>query len=327
MKVAVVGCGAVGSYYGARLAVAGHDVHFLLRSDYDHVRRHGVFIESREGNFRAHPNCAIRPAEIGPSELVLIGLKTTANHCYPDLLPPLVDSGSAVLTLQNGLGNEEQLARLFPPDQILGGLCFVCLNRISPGVVRHLDYGLIVMGEFSGLATARTRSLVEQFSNAGIPCRLTVDLRRAHWEKLIWNVPFNGLGVAATAGYEAVMGGALGEAAPLGKCLPTDVLLDDPKWAALVRELMLEVVRVACAKGMDLPEELADKQIARTRTMGSYRASTLIDFERGFPLELEGIFIEPLKQARDAGVPTPRLESLCAVLKAISQRAGRSSAA
>jgi 2-dehydropantoate 2-reductase len=132
MKIAVVGCGALGSFYGAKLCRDGHDVHFLLRSDFEAVRRNGVFIRSKDGDFNVRPKCARAPEEIGPVDLVVIGLKTTANDQFPLLLPPLVGSGTAILTLQNGLGNEERLAELFPIEQILGGLCFVCLNRLAP---------------------------------------------------------------------------------------------------------------------------------------------------------------------------------------------------
>src|SRR5688572_17166848 len=110
MKIGVVGCGALGSYYGAKLCRAGRDVRFLLRSDYDVVRRKGVRIRSPEGDFHAHPKCASRPGEIGVCDLVLICLKTTANAWFPALIPPLVGERTAVMTLQNGLGNEEQLA-------------------------------------------------------------------------------------------------------------------------------------------------------------------------------------------------------------------------
>src|SRR4051812_11068081 len=126
MKIAVVGCGAVGSFYGAKLARAGHEAHFLLRSDYEVVRRNGVLIKSPQGDFNVRPRCARTPEEIGPADLVLIALKATANEAFPKLLPPLVSPGTAILTLQNGLGNEAALARLFAPEQIMGGLCFVC---------------------------------------------------------------------------------------------------------------------------------------------------------------------------------------------------------
>jgi 2-dehydropantoate 2-reductase len=146
MKIAVVGCGAVGSYYGAMLCREGQDVHFLLRSDYDAVRRGGVWVRSPAGDFTVRPRAARTPGEIGVSDLVLVALKTTANDQFANLLPPLVGPRTMVVTLQNGLGNEEQLAGLFPAEQILGGLCFVCLNRIEPGVIQHLDYGLVILG-------------------------------------------------------------------------------------------------------------------------------------------------------------------------------------
>lgn len=317
MKIAVVGCGAVGSFYGAKLRRIGQDVQFLLRSDYEAVRRQGICIRSVQGDFTVRPECAQRPEDIGPADLVLIGLKTTANDQFSRLLPPLVGSCTAVLTLQNGLGNEEALARLFPAEQILGGLCFVCLNRVQPGVIRHTDHGLIVLGEYRGAPAPRTHDIASMFQQAGVACRVTPDLARAHWEKLVWNIPFNGLGVAGTAGYEAFLeetsdnGDRLKRNQP---CLPTNALLADPRWGRLVRELMVEVIRTANALGFPIAESLADKQIERTRSMGAYRASTLLDFEQGRALELESIFLEPLRRAESAGVATPRLRRLCRIL-------------
>jgi len=316
MKIALVGCGAVGSFYGAKLSRDGRDVHFLLRSDYEVVRRRGVTIQSPEGDFNARPKCARDPGQIGVADLVIIALKTTANDQYQKILPPLVGPQTALLTLQNGLGNEEQLAALFKPEQILGGLCFVCLNRIAPGVVRHIDHGRVVLGEFGRWPEPRTHDLRSMFQRAGVPCDVTDDLARAHWEKLVWNVPFNGLGVASCAGQEACTRG--GPVTTRGPCLATDRLLADPGWSAIVRELMLEVVHAAQALGFKLGESVVEEHIERTRTMGPYKASTLIDFERGQPLELESLFQEPLRQARRAGVPTPRLQALCTVLEALA---------
>ena len=121
------------------------------------------------------------------------------------MLPPLVGPQTAIVTLQNGLGNEEQLARLFPAEQILGGLCFVCLNRIEPGVIQHIDHGQIVLGEFQRWPEPRTHDIAAMIRHAGVPCKVTDNLARAHWEKLVWNIPFNGLGVAeCRGGYEAL---------------------------------------------------------------------------------------------------------------------------
>ncbi len=319
MRIAVVGCGALGGFYGAKLCRGGQDVHFLLRSDYEVVRRQGVKIHSRDGDFHARPGCARDPVEIGVAELVIIGLKTTANDQFANLLPPLVGERTALLTLQNGLGNEEKLADLFGAERILGGLCFVCLNRIEPGVIEHLDHGRIELGEFRRRAEARTHHLASMFRQAGVTCDVTDDLARAHWEKLVWNIPFNGLGVAGAAGLEAVRHGAVAAQGALGPTLTTDRLLADPGWEQLVRELMLEVVHAAQGLGLKLAESVAETQIARTRTMGAYKPSTLLDFERGQPLELESLFCEALRQAQKAGVATPRLAALCAVLSDLSR--------
>ena len=322
MKIAIVGCGALGSFYGAKLWSVGLEVHFLLRSDYEVVRRGGVLIRSVEGDFRAQPKCARAPEDIGVCDAVFIALKTTANDQLPKLLPPLVGPRTVVVTLQNGLGNEEQLAALFPPEQVMGGLCFVCLNRTAPGVIEHRAHGKVVLGEFQPRKLSgqpRTHELVALFRRAGISCEATDNLARTHWEKLIWNIPFNGLGVAGAAGYDALVNQPSTINHQLTPVLTTDILLGDPRWEKLVRELMMEVIAAANALGLKVSEALADKQIEHTRTMGAYRASTLIDFERQQPLELESMFLEPLRQAQRAGVPTPRLAALCEVLRKLDQ--------
>lgn len=325
MKIAVVGCGAVGSYYGARLKMAGHDVHFLLRSDYDAVKANGVQVLTAEGEFTVRPKCARDPKEIGNVDLVVIGLKSTANRQFAQLVSPLVGPDTAILTLQNGLGNEEQLAALFGKEKVLGGLCFVCLNRIAPGQIQHIAHGTIIMGEYGRPALPRTHAIAEAIERSGVPCKVTDNLEQAHWEKLVWNVPFNGLGVSGAAGYDAVLSGKVDRTKKPGPCLTSDILLTDPRWEALVRDLMMETIRTAQALGLPVKDSAAQKQIDRTREMGAYRASTLIDFERGQELELNALFFEPLRQAKKAGVSTPRLEAMCKVLEQINPHATKTS--
>jgi 2-dehydropantoate 2-reductase len=320
MKIAVVGCGALGSYYGARLCRIGEDVHFLLRSDFAVVARQGVHIKSPEGDFTVRPHAAAQPGDIGVCDAVLIGLKTTANAQFPRLLTPLVGPQTLVVTLQNGLGNEEQLAALFGPQNILGGLCFVCLNRLEPGLVQHFGQGRIVLGEYQRPAQARTHALTALFQRSGVPCKTTENLDRAHWEKLVWNIPFNGLGVAGTAGLDAVRAGCLTPAVTLGPCLPTDVLLGNPRWLLTVRQLMMEVITTANHLGHDLTPSLADALIENTLGMGTYYASTLLDFAKGLPLELDSLFRIPLQRAQQAKVETPRLAAMVRVLEQLAPR-------
>lgn len=320
MKIAVVGCGAVGSFYGAKLCLAGHEVHFLLRSDYEAVKRDGVLVRSPEGDVRVFPHPAKEPREIGQCDLVLIALKTTANHRFSELLPQLVARSTRLLTLQNGLGNEELLARLFESNTVLGGLCFVCLNRIAPGTVRHFAYGDVTLGQHGAVPDQTTRRIADELSEAGIRVKLTENLAKARWEKLVWNVPFNGLGVAGVVGHENLLAGNVPDQFESRTTLTTDKLLGDPVWLRLVRELMQEVITTANALGFGVPGRLADQMVDRTRTMGAYKASTLLDFERGFPIELEQMFIEPLRRAQAAGVQTPRLAALCRTLGELDRR-------
>jgi 2-dehydropantoate 2-reductase len=248
---------------------------------------------------------------------VLISIKTTANDQLPILVPPLVNPNTAILTLQNGLGNEEALAALFPVEQILGGLCFVCLNRLEPGVIQHIAHGKIELGEFRRWPEPRTHDIASAFRHAGIPCGVRDNLERAHWEKLVWNIPFNGLGVASCAGFEAVRTGRF--EGRIHDCLTTDKLLADPDWLELVRALMHEVIASghACTGGISL--EIAEELIDKTRIMGAYQPSTLIDFLRGFPIELEALFFEPLRRAQSRAVPVPRLTALCEILKSLAE--------
>lgn len=323
MKIGIVGCGALGSYYGACLTRAGNDVHFLLRSDLQAVRSNGIQILSPKGDFHVRPTPAASPQEIGVCDLVVIGLKTTANGEFPSLIPPLVGPNTAVLTLQNGLGSEEALAALIPTEQILGGLCFVCINRVQPGVIRHIAHGRIVLGQFQRPPDARTHQVAQTFRDAGVPCEVAEDLGHAHWQKLVWNVPFNGLGVASAAGLAALDDGLLPPAQPLATCLSSDQLLAHPAWEARVRQLMREVILTARALGHPIPDDYEQFQIDRTLEMGPYFASTVLDFIEGRPLEIQTLFVEPWLAATRAGVPVPGLTSLCRVLRDLASRHGQ----
>ncbi len=314
MKIGVVGVGALGSYYGGKLCQEGEEVHMVLRTDFEVVKDKGLRIVSNEGDFTVRPHVHISPKTTGKCDLVLVALKTTANDHYNELIAPLVAKRTVILCLQNGLGNCERLAELFGAEKIMGGLCFVCLNRTAPGVVRHIAFGKIILGEHIGPPQARTRAIAEMFMKSAVPCGVVENLGHGLWEKLVWNIPFNGLGVASAAGLEALMSKGETMPAQLGDTLSTDHLLADPQWEQNVRALMLELIDVASAKGIALEPELVDRMIEHTRTMGSYRASTVVDFENGRPIELESMFLEPLRQALAAGIAVPHLEALCIVL-------------
>src|SRR5215469_8676106 len=186
MKIAIVGSGSVGTYYGATLAHGGSDVHFLMRGDLSAVRRDGIFVRGDGENFHVPKiNCSNSTKEIGPCDLVIVALKATSNADLVDLIPPLLHERTILLTLQNGLGNEEFLAENFGAQRVLGALCFIAVDRHSKTEVERYAYGHIVLGEFKGNSQSRTREVAAEFTRANVHCALTDDLVRERWRKLI----------------------------------------------------------------------------------------------------------------------------------------------
>ncbi|WP_264516438.1 2-dehydropantoate 2-reductase [Luteolibacter rhizosphaerae] len=291
-SVAIVGAGAVGLYYGARLAEAGGDVRFLLRSDYDAVQADGIRLESVAGDLHLEKVQAFRtPEEIGPVDLVIIAWKATSNHLLAEVLPPLLHADTQVMTLQNGLGNCERIAEIAGAERVLGALCFVCLNRLSPGLVSHTAGGRISVGEYVNDGGGRAEEIARRFIEAKVPADAAASLAEAQWKKLVWNIPFNGLAIAE--------GG-----------VTTDVLLQTPGVEDEIRALMTEVVAAGRAQELVLEDALIDFNIERTRPMGPYRPSSMIDYVEGREVEYEAIWAEPLRRAQAAGVEVPHMERL-----------------
>ena len=301
LRYGIVGSGAVGGFYGAKLANAGCDVHFLMRSDLEAVRRDGLRVRSPEGDIHLRGAQVHGTAqELGECDVVFIALKTVSNGVLPEIVPPLLHADTALVTLQNGLGNEEYLAERFGPRRVMGGLCFVCLNRTGPGVIEHLGHGKMSVGEFKGPPQDRTMRVVTDLQRAGIDAKAVQSLVTERWRKLVWNVPFNGLGVAAGA--------------TVGR------VLSDVHLRAEARALMAEVIEAAGKLGYAIRPDFIDFQIAQSEPMGEYRSSTQLDYEAGREIEVEAIWGEPLRQARAAGASTPRLELLYALLQCLARR-------
>jgi 2-dehydropantoate 2-reductase len=298
--VAVVGAGAIGLYYGGRLAAAGEDVRFLARADYSTLVKDGLRVESVHGDFALPQVRALRtPEEIGPVDLVIVAWKATSNHLLGRVLAPLLHADTQVLTLQNGLGNCECVAEVTGPERVLGGLCFVCINRIAPGRVQHSAAGKVAIGEWYPGVPGRAAEIARRFKAAGVPAAAVDNLGQAQWEKLVWNIPFNGLSVAE--------GG-----------VTTDVLLASPAIEGEIRALMAEVIAAARALGFPLGDELIDFHVERTRPMGPYRTSSMIDFVAGREIEVGPIWQEPLRQATAAGIAMPHTEDLLRRILAVT---------
>ena len=311
-RIAVVGTGAVGGFYGAKLAYYGREVHFLIRSEAERaaVRRFGLRVKSKEGNFRVAKTYVHATTDtVGPCDLVLIAVKATANDALPALLAPLIKPETVLLTLQNGLGNEEFLAERYGAERVLGGLCFVCLNKTAPGVIEHLGYGAVAIGEHAGFPLPRTHDIAWEFKRCGVNARVVSDLAEERWRKLVWNIPFNGLTVLATA-----------QRPPGAPPVSTADLLADPSLSYVARRLADEGGAAARKLGHALPPDFADTQFKRTATMGAYLPSTTLDYAAGRALELEAIWGEAYRRAFNAGAEVGRLETIYHLLRALPPR-------
>jgi 2-dehydropantoate 2-reductase len=305
-RYAIIGTGAVGGFYGARLARAGLDVHFLLHNDFDHVREHGLTVDSCDGDFvLPHVQAYGRAADLPPADVVVVALKTTQNARLADLLPGPARGGGVVLTLQNGYGVEEAAARVVGPDRVMAGLCFLCSNKVGPGHIRHLDYGFVTLADYAADGrprgiTDRMRAVAADLRAAGIEVEFAEDLVLARWRKLIWNVPFSGLSVVLDS--------------------TSDRLMADPHTRRLAEDLMREVAAGARAFGRTIGEDFIRHMMDLTDRMTPYRTSMQIDCDRKRPMEVEAIFGNPLRAAAEAGADLPRLAALYALLKFIDAR-------
>lgn len=298
---AILGTGALGGYYGACLQRAGLDVHFLVHHDYEHVTKHGLVIESPEGDFTLPQVHAYRDvSEMPRCDVVTVTLKTTQNHLLPQLLPTVLKDDGVVLVLQNGLGIEEKVAQIVGSERVIGGLCFLCSNKIGPGHICHLDYKEIKLGEYApdyqprGI-TEWMHQIAVDFERAGIPIQLAEDLLLARWQKLVWNIPYNGLSVVLNA--------------------TTDQLMADIHTRSLIEQLMREVVAGARSCDRLIHNDFIQEMLEHTVQMKPYRTSMKIDYDERRPLEVEAIFGNPLRAAQEAGVNLTQIAMLYQQLK------------
>lgn len=292
LKYAVIGIGAIGGYYGGRLANAGKEVHFLFHSDYEYVKQHGLRVDSVNGDFYLRNIHAYKSTSDMPAcDVVLVCLKSTNNTILKDLLPPLLHSNTLVILIQNGLGLEEDLQMEFPNLHIAGGLAFICSNKIGQGHIAHLDYGKLNIGSYSCPDNELINRVISDFKTSGVDTD-KVRLQEARWKKLVWNIPYNGMTVVLNT--------------------TTDHLMNNPATEQLLREMMLEVIRAANHSGEEfrINESYADEMLDMTKVMTPYSPSMKLDFDAKRPLEVEYIYSRPVIEARKSGYEMARVSML-----------------
>ena len=305
MRFAVIGSGAVGGYYGALLAKAGFAVHFLFNSDFQHVKAHGLEVTSPNGDFSLPKVNAYQSTAVMPEvDVVILALKTTHNHLLNDLLTPLLKYTPDILVLQNGLGVDSDVAELSKESTIYGGLCFLCSNKIGPGKIKHIDYGKITLGQHyvgdvpAGI-TDSLKKLSENLTKAGIETALSEDIILARWQKLMWNMPFNGLCTLRDT--------------------TTDHIVGTAETRAIASQIMDEVITAAAAYGKVITPEFKEHMFYLTDNMGIYMPSMYLDYQNKRPMEVEEIYWRPIKAAEAKGVDMPVTKSIAVELDKLNK--------
>ncbi len=305
MKIAILGAGALGCYYGARLVEAGHDVCFIGRSVCEPLKAGGLRVESVHGNiYLPQVNVCSSAAECGPVDLVIVCWKTTCNDQLGTSLPALIKDNTEVLTFQTGMGNAEAISAYVPAERIYIGLCFVCCMMDTPGQIRHLEGGDIQFAPFisSAAGSSRAREFAALFEQARIASKAFDHAEQIQWCKLSWNIPFNGLCVAH--------GG-----------ISVRKLFTLPGQDERARAIMEEVCEAAEKRGFPLPMDIVHRQMERTRIMGDFIPSSAVDYLRSRPVEYDAIWGSTLARAHEAGAKVPHWEQLAADIRARLNRA------
>lgn len=303
MRYGVIGTGAIGGYYGAKLARSGQDVHFLFHSDYDYVREHGLQVNSGDGGFHLdHVNAYQDVRQMPKCDVVIVALKTVHEQMLRDMLPPLLADDTVVLLIQNGMGMEQDVEQMVPGVKLAAGLAFICCSKTHPGVIDHLDLSGLNVGNYNAPQETIDRMIAEMVS-ADIDAR-NVDYLEARWRKLLWNMPFNGLSVALHT--------------------DTDALVRNAATRRLLRAMTQEVIEAAHAVGVKgLTDRDADAMIEMTTKMRPYKPSMRLDWDYHRPMEVYYLYTRPIEEARRAGQDMPLHRMLEAELKFMEEEYNR----
>ncbi len=301
MRIAVIGAGAVGGYYGALLSRAGADVSFVARGAHrDAIRASGLRIIGVQGDFTVKVAAEDDPARIGPVDVVIVAVKTYDNDTAFPLVKPLMGPGTAVLTLQNGVDSAEDLARVVGQEAVIAGPTYIATAIDAPGVIRQTgSHRRIVFGEVFNPGTEvspRVRALADLMLKADIHAEPVADARIPLWEKFIYLAPFAAFTGAAR--------------------LPIGPIWSDEESRAAFMTAVAEVERVARASGINVAADVADKVATYTGGIPSTtRSSLLIDLSAGKRIEVESLPGSVVRRGRAAGVDTPMMRALYAVLR------------
>ena len=299
MRIAVMAAGAVGGYFGGRLAAAGHDVSFIARgAQLEAIRKNGLRIESPHGNLHLKDARATSdPKEIGPVDVVLFAVKLWDTEIAAEAAKPLVGPQTRVITLQNGVDSVERVAPILGAEQVIGGAAFIASVIGSPGVISHTSqFAKMLCGRVDGRLDTQVTAFAAAAKDAGIDITHVADIDRERWQKFIFLIALSGA-TGATR-------------------MPLGAILADPDTRAFFHRLMEEVTALARAKGVTIdPGFVDDRMKFADAAPPGMKASLLHDLERGNRIEVDWLAGKVVALGRELGVPTPANDAVYAVLK------------
>ena len=300
MRIAVMAAGAVGGYFGARMAAAGHDVFFIARGAHlEAIKKNGLKIESVHGDLHLpKPNVTDDPKTVGPVDIVLFAVKLWDTEKAAELARPLVGPDTRVITLQNGVDSVERVGPILGVEQTVGGATYIATVVAAPGVVSHTSaFAKLRFGRADKKADATLDAFVAAGKAARLDIALSDDIERERWEKFTF--------LTAMAGSTATLRSAIGPIAA------------DPETREFFRQLMTEAFAVGRAKGVALDPAFIEERMdfVINKVEPGMKASMAHDLERGNRLELDWLAGKVRALGRELGVPTPASDTVYTVLK------------
>ncbi len=300
MKILVMGAGAVGGYFGARLYSAGNEVFLVARGEHLRaIREKGLCVKSINGDLQIPIRASEKPAEFGIVDLILLTVKSQDTVEALSLIKQNVGADTLILTLQNGVDNEEKVAQAYGRERTLGGAAYIGVRLDSPGCIVHSALGRAAIGRPfpEGPSEERIREIVRVFRDAGIPAKASENIMKTKWAKLVWNAAFNPVSVLTG--------------------LTTHSITESPELRELLTGIMKEVIAVAVAEGHELNEkEMLEKTFRLTEGVSDVKTSMLQDFERGRPLEVDALNGVVVRKGKENGVPVPLNTAIVGLVRA-----------
>lgn len=303
MKIAVAGPGGVGGYYGGLLARSGMDVTFLARGKHlEALQKEGLRVKSYKGDFHVKIKATDDPSQTGACHMILFCVKSFDTAHVADLIAPMVRPETTIISLQNGVDNEELIGRTLGMEKVMAGIAFIGSRVEAPGLIVHSAAGNMTFGEVGGGFSERGEKILQIFRSCGIEANLSEDMKKVMWQKMVWNCGFN----AITA---------------LTGCTVSEIL-SDKSTKETVQKAMEEVVSVARGLAISIALDLPQKTIAHTEKQGEIKTSMLMDMEKGRRMEIEALNGAVSKKGRELKVETPVNDTLYGMVRAINKKRG-----